>query len=188
MGTTVSTNLGLIKPDQDESIKAIVSPPSVGWAAQNVINMNKIDALFRSSNTSYTVNLTATSVNPTLGTGGFTEGKTVRLWPRMVIMFFRIYMGTVTGFAAGTGSYRINLPFTMDNTMLAADPTRSLAIGRGLFKDVSAAVTSSILIPLYDPTNVNVAFGKANGGLLSNTDIGNDDRFTGYIMYPTSDA
>src|SRR3954464_2000207 len=175
MGTTVTSNLGLIKPDDDESIKAVVSPPSDGWVVQNAANMNVIDALFRASNGTYTLNLTAT-VNPTLGTSGFTEGKYTRLWPRMVFVFFRFYMGTATGFLAGTGSYRINVPFTLDATMIAADPTRSLPIGRALFKDNSAAVTSSVLIPLYDCTNNNVAFGKANGGLLGNTDVGNDDR------------
>lgn len=64
----------------------------------------------------YTPSFTATTVNPTLGTGGFTSGAYTRLgnlvYARGIIGF-----GTA-GTAAGTGNYQIGLP--VPNTLDAA--------------------------------------------------------------------
>lgn len=185
MGTTVTTNLGLIKPDTSDKIKADL-PVFDGWAAQNTVNMNKVDDLFRDDATTYTLNFTASTSNPTLGAGGFTEGKYVRLWPRMVLALFRVYTG-VAGFAAGTGNYRVNLPFAMDATLDASDGGRGMPIGKTIFKDNSAVLTSSVFLSLYDPINDCIIFELSQGDIFSNTHpLGTDDRLSGYFIYPTS--
>lgn len=183
MGTTVTTNLGLIKPDQDEYIKENL-PTFPGWAAQNEINMDKVDALFRGSTSGYALTLTATSVNPTLGAGSLLEGKFVRLWPRMIFAFFRVYVGAA-GFAAGTGTYRINTPVTTALTLANANGSRPFPVGKAVFHDNSAAATASAVLCNYDPSSDRVVFQLSGGGLLTNTDVGQDDRFSGYFMYPT---
>lgn len=183
MGTTVTSNLGLIKPDDDESIKANM-PTFAGWCAQNTVNMDKIDALFRGSINNYTLNLTAASVNPTLGAGSVLEGKYVRLWPRMIIVFFRIYVGGA-GFAAGTGTYRINTPVSTATTLTTANGARPFPVGKSIFHDSSAAATCSAVLVNYDPASDRFVFQLSAGGLLTNTDVGQDDRFAGYCLYPT---
>lgn len=188
MGTTVTPNLGLIKPDTDESIKFSSSPSFAGWAAQNGINCDKIDALFRASQHTFTLNWTADGGNPTLGSGGFAVGKYIRLYPRMVLVFFRIATGGA-GFAAGSGIYRLNVP-----TGVASDFTSvgdGMAIGRSIFYDSSAAVSSSVFQVTYNPPSTNLYLTPPTGGAWSATSpvaLGQGDRVSGSYLYPTSDA
>ena len=188
IGTTVTTNLALIKPDTSESIKENL-PTFAGWADQNADNCDNIDRLFRAATGTYTLNWTASSVNPTLGAGGTTEGKYVRLWPRLVIVWFRIFMGGA-GFAAGTGHFRINLPFTMD-AALAAYSTETLSIGKAIYQDASAVLTSSVFLVNYLNSASVCIFRPSAGGLWDNASPvvpAQNDRISGYLMYPTSDA
>ena len=185
MGTTVSTNLGLIKPDSDESIKANM-PTFAGWAAQNTINMDKIDALFRATTATYTLNWTADTTSPTLGAGGFTEGKFVRLWPRMVIGFYRINIGGA-GATAGSGTYRFNLPVAPATEMTLTDD--AVPIGRALFTDSSAVVSSSVFLASYRPSTGNMFFRAPSGAAFSDTlpvALGQNDTLSGYFIYPTA--
>lgn len=186
MSFTVTPNISLIKPDDNESIKQNL-PTFPGWASQNGSNQDTLDGLFRRNNSTYTVNLTASGGNPTLGATGLTEGRYARLWPKMVVVWFRIYMGGA-GFAAGTGTYRINLPFAMDPDLLTMMGTRQLPIGKLHFKDTSNVLLSSALLALYDPASSSVVFGLSQGGILDATSVGQDDRFAGYFMYPTTAA
>lgn len=186
MGTTVSTNLSLIKPDINESIKQAL-PTFPGFASQNASNCNTIDALFRCSNGTYTPTLTCSSVNPTIGTGGFVEGKYIRLWPRMVFTYFRINFGT-TGFAAGTGFYRMTIPFAFDATMKAVDNTRPIPVGKCVYNDANSILLSSVLLVNYEGNNDVVTFVPTAGSLLNATAIQASDQISGYFMYPTSDA
>lgn len=185
MGTTVTSNLGLIKPDTDESIKP--DGPMPGWADQNADNMDTIDALFRASTGTYSVTFTAATTNPTLGTGGFTEGKWVRLFPRMVIVFFRVVAGST--FTAGSGDYRINLPFAMDASLIGSDGGRTLPVGKAIFWDSNNVVASSAFLCLYDPVNNWVEFELSQGDIFASSyPMAASDRLSGYLMYPTSDA
>lgn len=184
MGTTVTTNLGLIKPDLDEKIKEDL-PTFDGWAAQNGVNCDILDGLFRKNTGTYSLNFRASSVNPTLGAGGFTEGKYIRLWPKMVIVHYRINTGGA-GFLAGTGDYRIDLPFDMDPDLVASDGGRTLPIGKAIFNDASAVLTSSVFLALYDPVGFFIEFELAQGDILSNTfPLAQGDQISGYAMYPT---
>lgn len=188
MGTTVSTNLGLIKPDLDESIKEDL-PTFDGWAAQNAANMDMIDSIFRASNTTYTLNWTSGGTNPTLGAGGFTEGKYVRLFPRMTVVFFRIFNGGA-GFAQGTGQYRINLPVAPDPG-LGSGFSETIPIGKAIFYDISAALTCSVFTAnLFHPGGY-VVFRPSRGDTWNATTPvvpAQNDRMSGYLMYPTAAA
>ena len=187
MGTTVTTNLGLIKPDTDESIK--VDGPMVGWAAQNTINMDKVDALFRDDVvTSYVVSWTGSGGNPVLGAGGFTEGKYIRFFPRMVAVFFRIFTGGA-GFTVGSGQYRINLPLAVDPSFAAISHT--VPIGKATWNDASAVVSSSAFSCIYSPGSALLFFRPSAGGTW--TDVlpvvpAQNDRLAGYVIYPTAVA
>lgn len=184
MGTTVTTNLGLIKPDENEKIKQDL-PDFAGWADQNADNCDVLDSLFRKDTGTYSLNFRASSVNPTLGAGGFTEGKYVRLWPKMVIAFFRISTGGA-GFLTGTGDYRIDVPFDMDPDLIASDGGRTLPIGKAIFNDASAVLTSSVFLALFDPVGLFIEFELAQGDILSNTfPLAQGDQISGYVMYPT---
>lgn len=187
MGTTVTTNLGLIKPDTAESIKEAL-PTFPGWAAQNTINMDKIDALFRAVAATYTLNWTADTTSPTLGAGGFTEGKFIRLFPRMVIGFFRANVGGA-GALAGSGNYRFNLPTGIAPEMTMNDD--SMPIGRAVFLDSNGPVSSSVFLCMLRPSTNNMFMRPSAGGTWSDTTpvgLGQNDRISGYFMYPTADA
>lgn len=187
MGTTVTPNLGLIKPDLDESIKEDL-PAFVGWAAQNADNMDAIDALFRVTTGTYTLNWTADGGNPVLGTGGFVEGKVVRILPRLVLGYIKIFAGG-TGFSAGSGIYRINLPTGIATELSSVND--GIPIGSVTFFDSSAASSSSVFLVTYNPTASNCYFTPPTGGAWSATSpvaMAQNDRISGFFMYPTADA
>jgi len=193
MGTTVTSNLGLIKPDTNESIKANM-PTFAGWAAQNTINMDKIDALFRASVASYTPTWGGSITPPTLGAGGFTDAKYIRIHPRMVAVFFRLYFGGV-GAALGSGSYTISLPVAIDPVFLQASAifSASVPMGKMIFQDNNAVASSSVFSLNYSVAfNAMIAYvttvGAACGtwGPTIPVTLGQQDRFTGYFVYPTA--
>ena len=188
MGTTVTTNLGLIKPDTDEKIKEDL-PTFTGWAAQNAANMNIIDSLFRASVHSYTpVWGSSGGVAPTLGAGGTIEGKYIRLWPRMVKVFFRIFTGGA-GFNPGTVSYTLTLPVAIDPSFAAFSHT--VPLGKMIFHDSGTAATSSVMPLIYSPTSDRMFARPSEGGTWSATlpvIPGQSDRYSGYFSYPTAVA
>lgn len=187
MGTTTTTNLALIKPDTDEKIKEEL-PTFAGWAAQNAINCDKIDGLFRASNTTYSPTWSAVTTPPTLGAGGFVEGKYLRLWPRLVIGYFRIFAGAA-GFNAGSGAYTLTLPATVPTEF----PTlsTSVPIGKAVLLDADVVLSSDLLLPQYIAASGLMQLFIPLGGAWSNTNpitLAQNDRVSGYFMYPTSDA
>lgn len=189
MGTTVTTNLALIKPDTAESIQENL-PTFAGWAAQNGINMDKLDALFRASTGTYTATWGSSGVAPTLGAGGFAEGKYIRFLPRMVMVFFRIFAGGA-GFAAGTGTYNIALPPVAMDPAFATPSVFSdtIPIGKMVYQDNSAVLTSSVFPLNYLPSANGVQSSASVGGTWSATVPvvpAQNDRFSGYFEYPTA--
>ena len=191
IGITVTANLGLIKPDDSESIRANL-PTFAGWAAQNGLNCDNIDRLFRATNHTYTPTWIASSVNPTLGAGGLIEGKYLRVFPRMVFGYFRIFCGGA-GFATGTGAYNISLPPLATPPVEFASLANSgeLPLGKCVFLDASAVATSSVFSVIYSKTASNL-FMRDSNALTWSTTAGivpaQNDRYSGYFMYPTSDA
>lgn len=186
MGTTITTNHGLIIPDTDEKIQEDL-PTYAGWAAQNEVNCDKIDALFRLTTHTWGLTWTA-SVNPTLGAGATFESKYIRLLPRLVICWFRIYVGAA-GFLPGTGGYSLNIPVAMDPSIDAFQS--EFPVGKAYFNDDSAAGTSSVFTVMYSTVGKNVFMRQQTNDLWSATSpvtVAQNDRLTGYFMYPTAVA
>lgn len=187
VGTTITTNLSLIKPDVDEQIQS--GGGFDGWAAQNGFNCNRIDDLFRHSTTStWTPSWTADTTNPTLGAGGAVTGKILRMFPRMVIGYLSIFTGGA-GFAAGSGLYQITPP-----AGLAADLANLhnfIPVGRGYLHDNDAVATSTIVVVMYELASNLLTFKKHDGDSWRNNTpftLNQNDRLSAYCMYPTSDA
>lgn len=187
MGTTVTTNLGLIKPDTSESIKENL-PTFAGWADQNADNCDQIDALFRHTTHTYSPAWTADTLNPTLGAGGAVAGKYIRLFPRMVFGYFTIFAGGA-GFATGTGLYRLSLPVAMSAELLTLN--ESFPVGKAYIHDNDVVANSSTFIVMYDIANTVFFFRKWDGDSWRSTTPftpAQNDRVSGYFTYPTADA
>lgn len=184
MGTTTTTNLALIKPDADDSIKA--TGPFAGWCAQNASNCDTLDALFRVTTHSYSPTWHADTTNPTLGTGGFVEGKYIRLLPRLVIGHIRIFTGT-TGFNPGVGLYQISTPVAIASELDGMQD--SVPIGRGFIFSNAAVANATCNVVEYDTTD-KIMFLRGHAGDYwrhnSPFTLGQNDRAAFYFMYPTS--
>src|ERR1044072_3273685 len=189
MGTTVTTNLGLIKPDVNESIEANM-PTFAGWAAQNASNCDAIDALFRASTHTYTPTWTATGGNPTLGAGGSVTGKYIRLYPRMVIGQISILTGGA-GFLTGTGAYNVSAPAAALPDSAFATFQDSIPVGKAILLDSDAVVSSSLFQILWSVTTSNFFFRPPNASSWTDANpivLGQNDRLTGYFQDPTAAA
>lgn len=186
MGTTTTTNLALIKPDVNESIEQNL-PSFPGWTSQYGSNLDTIDALFRASTHTWSPSWTGTS-NPTLGSGGFVEGKYIRLFPRMVIGFFRIFTGG-SGFAAGTGGYSLTPPLAMASELTGF--SNELCIGKAAFLDFSATATCGAFNVMYSTVGGTLFLRQSTNDVWTATSpvaLAQNDRLSGYFMYPTSVA
>lgn len=189
MGVSVTTNLQLIKPDLDESIKENL-PTFPGWADQNADNMDQIDGLFRDdSNPAFYVPVWTAGATPVvLGAGGFVSGKVIRLFPSMVVVNFRIFTGGA-GFVPGAGTYRISLP--TGYTTIASEFTtffESSPFGRSILMDNDNVATSSNMSVHYDLSLGTVHFRGAAGALWNPTSpitLAQNDRVSGFLIYPT---
>jgi hypothetical protein len=187
MGTTTTPNLGLIKPDLLESIKP--NGPMPGWAAQNALNMNAIDSAFHRDDDTWNPAWTGDVSNPSLGTGGFVQGRWFRVYRKMVIAWFRIYTGS-SGFSAGSGTYRLDLPFTMAAAVDAIAAGLETPIGRAYLRDDSSVIGSEIASVCYAPDTNNLFLRTESGSWAPTAPftITNEDRVTGYFIYPTDIA
>lgn len=186
MATTITTHLSLIKPDTSESIKANL-PTYAGWTVQNAANMDVIDSLFRAELLSYSPSWGATVTPPTLGAGGFVEGKYIRLWPRMVIVYFRIAAGGA-GFNRGNGAYTISPPVAVDPAFGAF--SHSVPVGKMVYFGVTG-IASSVFAVMYDvATNLMLARPSAGGtwGATVPVNADQNNTYSGYFMYPTAVA
>lgn len=187
MATTVTPNLALIKPDDAEKIKEDL-PTFPGWAKQNELNCDTIDGLFRDDTSTYAGTWTAQSVNPTLGSGGFVETKYWRLFPRMVVGHFRIFTGGA-GFAGGTGLYRISVPFAVDPQLDGFSD--SFVCGHAILFDNDSVVNSQDMLVVYNVGNDVLYLRPSAGGSWNPTSpitLAQNDRISGYFMYPTQAA
>lgn len=186
MGTTITTNLGLIIPDTDEKIQEDL-PTYAGWCTQNQINMDKIDALFRLTTHTWVMNWTAT-VNPGLGAGAVFESKYLRLLPRLVVGFFKIYVGNA-GFTPGSGPYSLSAPVAMDPSLDTFQG--EFPIGKAYFHDDSAAGTSTAFTVMYSTVGKNLFLRQQTNDVWSATSpvtVAANDRLSGYFIYPTAVA
>lgn len=87
----------------------------------------------------YTPQLTATTTNPTLGSGSVQQGTYYRVGKLVAVHVF-IKFGT-SGVSAGSGTYEVSLPVSMDLTNITtlAVPAGASAVGSGHIRDDSAS-------------------------------------------------
>lgn len=189
MGTTVTTNLGLIKPDSSESIKQNL-PSFAGWAAQNAINMDKIDPLFRADGITNGLTFSASGGGFTLGAGGFVTTKVMRFAPRMAMQQVVVACGGA-GFAAGTGFYQLTgFSPSIDPALNNFAASGGLPLGVAVFGDFSAILTSSVFSVIYNLAGT-IFFRLPDASIWNNTNpvvLAQNDRMSCYFTYPTTDA
>ena len=113
----------------------------------------------------YVPALTATTTNPTLGTGSFADGR-YQLIQKRVFLEGAIFFGS-SGAAAGSGSYRISVPAAV------SIKSNNSPIGFGVFFDASASFALYPLQAFYISATTfqlvvaNTGYGAGSG--LSNT-------------------
>lgn len=188
MGFTVTPNLGLIKPDADESIKQNL-PTFDGWAAQNAANCDKLDNLFRNDTHTYTLAWNGTS-DPVLGAGGLLEGKYIRVFPRMIFGYFRLFTGGA-GFTVGSGTYRLSLPSAVDMAPELKLYDQNFVIGRAILLDNDTVANCQNMLVVYNVATDSIFLRPSQGGSWNPTSpitIAQNDRISGYFMYPTDDV
>jgi hypothetical protein len=185
MGTTVTPNWSLIKPDGDEKIQEDL-PTFDGWATQNGENCDIIDGLFRKTEGTWTVTWTGNTSNPTIGAGGFTEGKYLWLGPRMLFGFFRLSTGGA-GWLPGSGYYGINIPFPVAPQFDSVND--GMPIGKCYLHNANSSTDSTVLVVTYNPDTGGVYFSPPTGGTWTPSvpaAIEAGDTMAGYFMYPMS--
>lgn len=187
MGTEVTTNLGLIKPDTFESIKENL-PSFDGWASQNADNCDTIDALFRQTEHTYTPTWTATSSNPTLGSGGFITGKYARLFPRIVLGWVKINAGGA-GFNPGSGAYSISAPVAIASELDGF--SSEVPIGKAILNDNGTVLSCSAMGVYWSPSGNNFFLRPPGGGSWTEANpitLAQNDSISMFFKYPTSVA
>lgn len=125
--------------------------PTVGGAisaaAFGVPSASELQAL-ASAWTAYTPALTATTTNPTLGTGAIQTGRYTQIG-KFCVVRAQVTMGT-SGFVAGSGSYLISLPVTPQVGAFSV-------VGTGWFFD-SSATTYTPVIARTNSTGLLIEF------------------------------
>lgn len=128
----------------------------------------------------YTPTLTAASSNPTLGTASSATGHFYRVG-QLCTAFFRIKAGT-SGFAAGSGLYRISMPLTAASFMYTTNFYRA---GVCNFFDASAPLDYTGLLYFVGTGAVEISI---HGRGTAQTDAdpvvpANLDEWTGSCTY-----
>jgi hypothetical protein len=109
--------------------------------------------------TAYTPTLTATTTNPTLGTGSTASGRYAEI-DRVVFGTFDITFGS-SGVAAGSGTYEISAPVNIYSSRPANAP-----LGRAMLFDSSGSVAAYFdLISDYDTFRIRYAATWPTGSL-----------------------
>lgn len=166
MTTSITPNLGLIKPNTDEPIPNFFREVSTD-NGQNAANLNALDAILHHLNGTYTPTWTAQTTNPTLGNGSI-SGKYWRLWPNLVVAHVRLVFGSTT--TVGSGGYRFSLPFAIHGSYPApsdADLTSLIPCGKAVIDDVSSADTSCTgVVVLGGSSHANIWSEQAGNSLV----------------------
>ena len=118
------------------------------------------------ASTSYTPSLTASTTNPSIGTGGFVE-TTGRYSQngRIVTGYARVAAGT-TSVTAGTGTYRISLPVTC--AMDGVYDNRGVVVGSAYYSDASASTVNYVATAAATDSGTYATF-RTVGGFISST-------------------
>jgi hypothetical protein len=148
MGTTLTTNLELIKPN-------VAGEPKKNWPAQWGTSADKLDTevqaakdrltVIESSLTAYVPQLLALITNPNIGSTGTAEGFWTRLNLNIIKVWIR-FLFSGTGIDPGNGNYSVTLPFkpladglTSGNSLNAGQ-----FLGQGYARDFSTAANNAL--------------------------------------------
>lgn len=118
--------------------------------------MNSIGAAWET----WTPALTASTTNPTLGTGSTAAGRYGRI-QKTVFGNCRIFFGT-SGTNAGSGFYFVSLPVTAQASGVPAGSGWIYDSSTGLVRHVAIALDSTTRASLYLENATNYAVGAAN--------------------------
>lgn len=133
------------------------------FPSQNVINSELIDAYAGPyAIQSYTPQFTATTTNPTLGTGGTLTGFYYRIFDQ-IYTWGEVKFGT--GFAVGSGVYLISLPFNA-NTIAPPDINSGGGpiVGTGqIWDDSSATGRQAVSIQLRTADKIQFSIRNDSG-------------------------
>ena len=108
----------------------------------------------------WTPALTASTTNPTLGTGSTAAGRYGRI-NKTVFGNCRIFFGT-SGANAGSGFYFVSLPVTAQGTGVVAGSGYVYDASTGLVRHVSIAIDSTSRVALYLENQTNYAVSSTN--------------------------
>ena len=116
--------------------------------------------------TSYTPALTASSVNPTLGSGGdFTQAGHWWRVGKMVYVTIRLRFGS-SGNTAGTGDYKVSLPTAASATLAASGALAGGAVvGSGVVRDNSAVSSSWTVTAQLETATTVLLVASSNGAV-----------------------
>jgi hypothetical protein len=133
--------------------------------------------------TSYTPVLTATTTNPTLGTGSSATGAYARI-QNLIVYNFQILFGT-SGVVAGVGDYRVSLPVTAN----ATSAFYTITNGQTSFFDNSANVVYFANAWLGTTTTLSILYQTAFNSSMNTVSATNpvipaaNDAISGLIIY-----
>ena len=108
----------------------------------------------------WTPALTASTTNPTLGTGSTATGRYGRI-NKTVFGNCRIFFGT-SGTNAGSGFYFVSLPVTAQGVGVVAGSGYVYDASTGLVRHVSIAIDSTSRVALYLENQTNYAVSSTN--------------------------
>lgn len=179
MGTTVTPNLGLIKPDGLE--------PIPNWPAQWGSNADALDNVLKVRKATYTPALTAVTTNPTNFTA---SGYFVRLWPNLVLVWVNIFMES--GYTRGSGNYEISLPVALHSAIPIVTSTSGVAFGKAWLFDNSAQENSQTTVVTAIASNRVRLWTESGEANFVDEDTpflwSQFDRLTFFMQYPTEAA
>lgn len=134
------------------------------WPAYNEFNCDQIDdyagpCLPSHGLQTYTPQLTASTTNPTLGTGSNIVGYYYKLFDD-IWTWGQFRFGT-SGASGGSGTYSITLPFTATNFLgFSPEPI----VGHGFFFDFSAPASSYAVLSVLSTASTLSFLVKADSG------------------------
>jgi hypothetical protein len=140
--------------------------------------MNSIGASWET----WTPALTASTTNPTLGSGSTATGRYTRI-NKLVVATFTIVFGSSPN--AGSGTYRISLPITAQGTQQYYENTE----GTMLIRDNSTQFQYQATFYNNTTTTIEMAYSATYGGALVNVSNANpwtwaaSDSLSGLIIY-----
>lgn len=139
----------------------------------NAINSDDIDnyagpCLTSHAIQSYTPSLTATVTNPVIGTPGTLVGKYYKIFDE-IWTWGEFRFGNAGGVTAGSGTYRISLPFKAKTNISSGNPYNTpIAVGTGrVFSVLTDANRQAVTTMLGSPDFLVFRIKMATGGASS---------------------